>query len=843
MSTIQEDVDPAKHPEYLANLVPKQYHDFLPLFTKKGADELPPHRYVDHEIPLETDKKPPMGRMYSMSATELQEIRKWIEENLSKGFIRASSSSCASPILFVKKKDGSLRLCVDYRALNDITIKDRYPLPRIEETLNLIRGAKYFTRLDLRSAYNLIRIKEGDEWKTACRTRYGLFEFLVMPFGLTNAPATCQRFVNDTLREFLDVVCVCYVDDILIYSDNLQDHRKQAKAVLEKLHVAGLFVRPEKCEFEANKTTFLGFVIRQEGIEIDLEKVSAVLNWEVPKTIQDVQCFLGFANFYRRFIEGYSRICTPLFNLLKTVDKDKETPTVTTNHDVPVKKVTNEAPIEWTPCCQQVFDELKSRFCSAPVLKHFDPTLETILETDASDYVVSGILSQRHPDPAKLESRGTLHTVAFLSEKMSLAECNYGIWDKELLAIIACLEKWHMYLHGVPFLIYTDHHNLQNFGTKALLNRWQARWAGLLAQYECQIQFRPGKANGKADALTRRSGDLPKEGDMRSRPFQEILDPVKLSNFPNPVLCNTAIKHNSDICTALAKDELAMEIAKALDNGDKQLTGNHSRSAPLSECIVENGLLYIYGLRYVPNDENLYREILHAHHDHLVAGHLGRAATYELVSQNYWWPGMRKTIARYLANCDTCGRIKPVRYAPYGLLKPMQVPVARWSSVSMDFITGLPKSRPQQHDAILAIVDRLTKMAHYIPTHETVTSEGAARLYFDNIFRLHGLPNSLVSDRGTQFTSSFSRSLCKLVGITQNLSTSFYPQTDSQTERVNAILEQYLQGYINYQQDNWTEILTMAEFAYNNTVSATTGITPFFALYGQHLFFFFFIVT
>ena len=620
----------------------------------------------------------------------------------------------------------------------------------------------------------------------------------------------------------------------MIHSNNLQDHHKQVKVVLEKLLAAGLFVKPEKCEFEANRTTFFGFVISQQGIEMDPEKVSAVLNWEVPKTIQDVQCFLAFANFYMRFIEGHSRICTPLFNLLKTVDKDKETSTVTTKPDRPAKKVTNKAPIQWTPCCQQVFDELKSRFCSAPILKHFDPTLETVLETDASDYVVSGILSQRHPDPTKPESHGTLHPVASLSEIMSPAECNYGIGDKELLAILACLNKWHMYLHGVQFLIYTDHHNLQNFGTKALLNRRQARWAGLLAQYEFQIQFRPGKANGKADALTRQSGDLPKEGDMRGRPFQEILDPVKFSTFPNPVLCNAAIKDNADIRSALAEDELAIEIAQALDNGDKQLTGKYSRSAPLGECIVENGLLYIYGLLYVPDNETLYREILHAHHDHPAAGHPGRAPTYELVSRNYWWPGMRKTIARYLANCDTCARIKPVRHAPYGLLKPMQVSVTRWGSVSMDFITGLPKSGPQQHDAILVIVDRLIKMAHYIRTHESVTSEGTARVYFDNIFRLHGLPDSLVSDRGTQFTSGSSRALCKLVGITQNLSTSFQPQTDGQTERVNAILEQYLRGYINYQQDNWTEILTMAEFAYNNTVSATTGITPFLALYGQH---------
>ena len=253
---------------------------------------------------------------------------------------------------------------------------------------------------------------------------------------------------------------------------------------------------------------------------------------------------------------------------------------------------------------------------------------------------------------------------------------------------------------------------------------------------------------------------------MHGCPFQKILNPVKLSNFPNPVLCNTAIKHNSDIHTTLAKDELAMEIAKALDNWGKQLTGKHSRSAPLGECIVENGLLYIYGLLYVPKDENLYPEILHAHHDHPAAGHPGRAATYELVSRIYWWPGMRKTIARYLANCNTCARIKPVCHAPYGLLKPMQVPVTHWSLVLMDFITGLPKSGPPQHDAILVIVDRLSKMVHYIPTHETVTSEGAPRLYFDNIFWLHGLPDSIVSDRGTQFTYSFSRSLCKLVGIT-----------------------------------------------------------------------------
>ena len=273
--------------------------------------------------------------------------------------------------------------------------------------MNQIREAKYFTRLDLRSAFKLIRIKDGDEWKTAFLTCYSLFEFLVMPFGLTNAPATCQPFINDTLREFLDVFCICYIDDILIYSNNLQEHRKQVKAVLEKLHGAGPFVKVEKCEFKANKTTFLSSGISHDGIEMDPEKVSVVYNWHIPKTIPDVQCFLGFANFYRRFIEGHSRICTRLFNLLKTVDKDTDTSIIMTNPTGPVKKKTNKVLIAWTPLYQEVFKELKARFCRAPILKHFDPALETILERDASDYVVSGILSQRHHDAPKPDGLGT----------------------------------------------------------------------------------------------------------------------------------------------------------------------------------------------------------------------------------------------------------------------------------------------------------------------------------------------------------------------------------------------------------------------------------------------------
>jgi len=226
--------------------------------------------------------------MHFMSDTELKEVGNWIDENLSKSLIHASSCSTASHILFIKKKDGSLRLCVDYRVLNDITIKDHNPLPRIEETINQIRGCRYFTCLDLLACFNQIRIKEGDEWKIASRTRYGLFEFLVMSFGLTNAPATAQLFMNDTLHEYLDIFCVCYIDDILIYSRTLKEHKEQVRKVLQKLKEASLFVKPEKCEFFIMKTTFLGFIISEESLEIELEKVNAVLKWEAPKSITDI---------------------------------------------------------------------------------------------------------------------------------------------------------------------------------------------------------------------------------------------------------------------------------------------------------------------------------------------------------------------------------------------------------------------------------------------------------------------------------------------------------------------------------------------------------------------------
>lgn len=348
--------------------LPSHYHEYLSVFSREKADELPRSRPgIDHRIPLEEDanrneKQPPWGPLYGMSREELIVLRKTLTELLDKGFIRASSSPASAPILFVKKPSGGLRFCVDYRGINEITKKDRYPLPLINETLRSLSKAKWLTKLDIIAAFHKIRMEEGEEWKTAFRTRYGLYEWLVTPFGLTGAPATFQRFINSILQDFLDEFCSAYIDDILIYSDgSLEDHRKKVKQVLARLQKAGLQVDIDKCEFETTSVKYLGFIIEAgKGIRVDPEKVRAIQQWESPRTATEVRRFIGFANYYRQFIPEFSRLALPLTRLTK-----------------------KDTPFKWSTACQDAFERLKGLLVCAPLLAHWDADRETILETDS----------------------------------------------------------------------------------------------------------------------------------------------------------------------------------------------------------------------------------------------------------------------------------------------------------------------------------------------------------------------------------------------------------------------------------------------------------------------------
>lgn len=480
-----------------ANGVPQEYQDYADVFDASAAGILPEHHPMEHRIELEPGAEPPWGPIYPLGEPELKTLREYLDSSLEKGWIRRSISPAGAPILFALKKDGALRLCVDYRGLNKVTVRNRTPLPLITETLDRLRRSKVFTKLDLKDAYHRIRIREGDEWKTAFRTRYGHFEYLVMPFGLTNAPATFQAYINQALVGLVDVICVIYLDDILVFSEDPTEHTASVRQVLDRLRTHRLYANLAKCTFRESEVEFLGFLVGPHGITMDPSRVTTVSEWPTPKSTRDVQVFLGFANFYRRFIEGYSRLAGPLTNLLKTTGDGRPT-----------------GPFRMGPEALTAFAALKRRFTEAPILRHYDPALRVRLETDASGYAVSGILSQLFG----ADSAAKWHPIAFFSKKMTPVQLRYDTHDKELMAIVLSMEHWGQYLRGVtqPVRVLTDHNNLRYFMTKRRLNGRQSRWAESLSRYDFVIEHQPGKAN-PADAPSRRPDYKPGDGDEDSQ--------------------------------------------------------------------------------------------------------------------------------------------------------------------------------------------------------------------------------------------------------------------------------------------------------------------------------------
>ena len=810
---IAEKIEKEKIKLAVADIVPIEYHNMLSIFEKKGADELPPHRGYDCEIPLQKDAKIPYGPIYPLNLVERTELKEYLSEMLAKGFIVPSKSPAASACMFVKKKDGSMRMCVDFRPINTITIKDRYPIPLTKVLLEKIGKRKYYTKIDLRSGYNLVRIAPGDEWKTAFRCSEGHYEYKVMPFGLTNAPAVFQRMMDEILRDIKDEFVVVYLDDILIFSNSYDEHVKHVREILSRLAKHKLYAKPEKCEFHKESLEYLGMIISPEGIEMDKHKVQAITEWKEPTKVKEVQSFIGFANFYRRFINGFSNIVKPLINLVK---KDTQW--------------------KWTEKEKKAFDALKIAFTKAPVLIQPEPEEPFILETDASDYAMGAVLSQYGKDDKR-------HPVAFWSKTLGPAEINYGVPDKELLAIIMALKEWRVWLEGSPHQIQvlTDHENLQQWNSKKILNRRQARWLEFLQDYDIKVVYRPGNQNDAADALSRRSDYTPKKGSEK----QGVLLP-KISNFPieyepidSPTIRTAMAKIKQETLTdhdleerikkEIRNDPRSKVIMDLLDKEPHMIPSKIMKN--LEEYYVEDGLLYQRHKIFVPNNQEIKQEVLKSRHDSLLAGHPGREKTRELVSRRFIWPTLTADVHKYVDTCGLCVMSKPGNKKQQGFLKPLKVPTKPWEDISYDLITGLPKVK-EGYDAILTVVDRLTKMAHFIGTTTTVTSSGIVDLMIDRVFKHHGMPTTVVSDRGSTFNSHLIKEWYRRLNTKPIYSTAYHPQTDGQTERVNQIVEIYLRHYVNFKQNDWAELLPMAEFAYNNQTQSAIGVSPFYANYG-----------
>ena len=845
LADIEKMLKPKIHSDPRTKL-PAQYHKYLDLFDRKAADALPPFRGkgIDHDIELEKDKEGkeqevPFGPLYQMSRDELLVLRKTLTEYLDKGFIRVSNSPAAAPVLFAKKPGGGLRFCVDYRALNQLTRKDRYPLPLINETLERIGKATWFTKLDIIAAFHKIRIAEGKEWMTAFRTRYGLFEWLVTPFGLANAPSTFQKYINWTLREYLDDFVSAYIDDILIFTTgSLRKHREHVNKVLEKLRQAGLQIDIDKCEFETQSTKYLGFIIEAgKGISMDPNKVKAILEWEAPKTIKGVRAFIGFANFYRRFIKDFSKITAPLIALTK---KDTK--------------------FTWTDTANGAFESLKRKFTSAPILMQFDPDRETILECDSSGYVVGGLLSQYDGD-------GVLRPCAYFSQKNSPAECNYETYDKELLAIVKCTREWSSELRSVKkFLVITDHQNLTWFATTRRLKERQMRWAEELSQYNFSIRYRPGKEGAQPDALSRRDQDLPESHDDRFT-YREacLLKPEQFENWDQVPRVN--VVWSARICPIIgqhdepsggvrsspmtstpveesdslqdqwneeyAKDELLRELVDAVQGGKPRFPSSLGVKISISECSLnpKNELLF-RGRRWVPNSEPLRTRILQGTHDSVLTGHPGREMMSALLARQFFWPGVSADVRRFVRNCNLCSANKVWRDRKQGLLKPLPIPQRVWRHISIDFIEKLPLSDGREN--IMVITDRLSKGV-ILEGLEDLEADTVAKTFIRCFYPHHGLPDGIVSDRGSVFVGHLWKRMCQMLKITRHLSTAFHPETDGSTERANAEVEAYIRMFVSYAQDNWHSLLPSAQLAINGRDSTSTGVSPFFLMHGYHL--------
>ena len=845
-----EEVLEAKYQEndnLVQTKLPSQYKEYKALFSSRSSDNLAKRRpTVDHVIELTGTNNLTFEPLRRMTDEQLSAAKRYITENLHKGFIAPSNAPFAAPILMARKPGGGLRFCVDFRKLNELTKKDPYPIPLIDEMMARISQAKIFSKLDIQQAFHRIRIDKESEDYTTFRTRYGTYKYKVLPFGLTNGPATFQRFINDILMEHLDDFCSAYLDDILIYSDSQAEHEIHVKRIMQILKDHGLQADIKKSEFSVEKTKFLGFIIGTAGIEVDPEKIEVIQNWEYAANIRGVQSYLGFCNFYRRFIKDYSRICRPLTKL--------------TGKDVPFR---------FDDTCKEAWEALRTALRSAPVLCHYDPFRQTRLETDSSDGVVAGVLSQ-------LQDDGFFHPTGFFSKTMIEAELNYPIHDKELLAIFRSFQQYKPELLGAQKVVhvYTDHRALEYFMTTKDLNPRQARWAEFFAEFHFTIMYRSGITNTLADTLSRRDQDLtPQEAKKRSLRSQQMIpnnkiDPKILQDLDTTVVGSVSLKEldefddldsyisvdispleaqeeelGEDFIVGEAPDPVSM-VAYDIDGYnivDEVIAAN--KTSPLLEPLrdkarqqhmdyeLKQDKLFFQGRLEVPLEPAELRTTLirHVHAQPQVA-HAGISKVKLLLSRKYHWNGLTTDVGRFISNC-ACARKKVRRDKTPGLLHPLPIPARPYQHLTMDF-TELPIDE-NGYDFAFVIMDRLTKKSVSVPCHKTITAKQMAELFITHWFRHFGMPDSIVSDRGPQFISTLWREFCRILGTKVKLTTAYNPNVDGQTEIMNQYIKQRLRPFCTYYQDNWSSLLPIMDVAQLTLPHESLGnISPFQLLNG-----------
>jgi hypothetical protein len=665
--------------------------------------------------------------------------------------------------LLVRKKDNTWRFCVDYRYLNALTIKSKYPVPVFDQLIDELANARWFSKLDLKAGYHQILLKAGEEYKTAFQTHIGHYEFRVMAFGLTGAPNTFLPAMNATLKTVLRRCALVFFDDILIYSPTLEDHLLHLSEVLNLLSRDHWKVKLSKCEFTQQQIVYLGHVISAQGVSTDPDKIQAIEKWPAPTNAKELRSFLGLAGFYRKFVRHFGVISRPLFNLLK-------------KHSV----------FLWTQDHQQAFQLLKTALVTASVLALPDFTKPFSVHTDACQYSVGAVLMQQD------------HPLAFLSRALGPKNQGLSTYEKEYMAILLAVNHWRSYLQLAEFIIYTDHSSLTQLNEQCLHTPWQQKVYTKLIGLQYKIVYRKGSDNAAADALSR----LPRPS----------ADCFAVSH------CSPAWLH--DVVAGYDNNPTAQQLLTSL-------SVQSDDSGPFSP---RQGVIRYNGRVWLDGNSELQQRVLQAMHDSAIGGHSGIPVTYDRLKQLFYWPGMKSVVQAYVHSCSVRQQAKPERVKYPGLLQPLSVPPQAWHTISLDFIEGLPHS--EHANCILVVVDKFSKYGHFLILSHPFTAARVARVFLEHIYKLHGLPTNIISDRDRIFTSTFWQNLFRLTDTKLCMSSAYHPQSDGQTERLNQCLETFLRCFVHTCPSKWSQWISVDEYWYNTSFHSALGRSPFEVLYG-----------
>ena len=802
--------------------------EFPDVFSQ-GPQDLGRTDLVQHRIDTR-DASPIRQPPRRLPLAKQQDASKAVEDMEKDGVIESSSSPWASPIVLVKKKDGSTRFCVDYRKLNSVTRKDSYPLPRIDDTLEALSGATWFSTLDLKSGYWQVEVHPSDREKTAFSTGKGLWQFKVMPFGLCNAPATFERLMEKVLAGLPLTVCLIYLDDILVPGRTFEDHIKNLRLVLLRLREAKLKLSPKKCILFQRKVKFLGHIVSEAGVATDPEKLQAVHAWPRPSNVSEVRRFLGLCSYYRRFVPNFADLAHPLHQCTEYTQI-----------------------FNWNDELEKSFASLKRALTEAPVLCYPDQEADFVLDTDASAHGIGAVLSQIQ--------KGEERVVAYYSSTLSRPERNYCVTRRELLAVVKSVQHFHHYLYGRQFTVRTDHAAL-----KWLLNFRNpegqiARWIERLQYYNFQIEHRPGAKHGNADALSRRPclADSCKHCNNLEAKEQSSGD-----NFTMEEDCPTtdapkAVRRvswqavpfwSSDhLQKAQLEDDTIGPIAKWLKKSQVRPPWSSIASrnettkmywAQWDSLCLKDGVAYRLWESPVGDStvwqlllpKKLRAEVLHQLHDSETSGHLGISKTLKRVQERFYWVGCNQDVKHWCSSCDACasrkGPPRAVRapMAQYNVGAPME-------RVAVDVLGPLPESE-SGNKYLLIVADYFSKWTEAFPMGDQEATTVAEILVREVISRF-GVPLSLHSDQGRNFESTVFSEMCRLLGVKKTRTTPLHPQSDGMVERFNRTFEAQLSKFVDQHQSDWDEHVPLLLMAYRTASHETTGVTPAKMMMGRDL--------